>query len=137
VKLAVGEPSIGGAAVSLVSHGATGFGEDGRAARILLAATSLSHNNGARFAKHGGTNISCRGEDWGRGPVMNEGVPAVVTLPADAERVTCRALDERGEPKAQVPVAAGRPGGAVISIGPEYRTIWYEIDVAQLPRPAR
>ena len=137
VKLAVGETSIGWATVSLVSHDATGFGEDGRAARILLAATSLSHNNGAKFAKHGGTNISCRGEDWGRGPVMNEGVPAVVTLPADAERVTCRALDERGEPKAQVPVAAGRPGGAVISIGPEYRTVWYEIDVAQLPRPAR
>ena len=129
VRLAIGETSIGWATISLVSHDATGFGEDSRPARILLAATSLSHNDGAKFTDHGENKISCRGADWGHAPVVNEGVPATITLPAPAARVTCRALDERGAPKADVPVRADEAGRAVLDIGPEYRTVWYEIDV--------
>ena len=129
VRIKVGETSIGWATVSLVSHDATGFGEDGRPARILLAATSLSLNAGVKFTEHEENKISCYGADWGHSPVVNEGVPASVTLPADASRVRCRALDEHGEPKAEVPVSADAAGRAVVLIGPEYRTVWYEIDV--------
>ena len=60
---------------------------------------------------------------------MNEGIPATITLPAPAAKTTCRALDERGEPKAEVPVTADAAGQAVIAIGPAYRTVWYEIIV--------
>ena len=129
VKIAVGETKLGWATVSLVSHDATGFGGDGRAAKILLAATGLSHNSGAKFSSHGMSKISCRGEDWGKAPIVNEGVPARITLPAKAGRVKCRALDERGAPKGEVPVAADAEGRATIEIGPKYATVWYEITI--------
>lgn len=129
VKIAVGETKLGWATVSLVSHGATGFGDGARPARILLAATGLSHNKGAKFTEHGKDRISCRDADWGTGPVMNEGIPAVITLPAPAANTVCRALDERGEPKADLPISADASGRAVVKIGPEYRTVWYEIAV--------
>ncbi len=129
VKIAVGETKLGWATVSLVSHDATGFGSDGRAARILLAATGLSHNGGAKFTDHGDNTISCCDGDWGNGPTVNEGIPATITLPAPAARTVCRALDERGEPKAEVPVASDSTGRAVVAIGPTWRTVWYEISV--------
>ena len=129
VKIAVGETKLGWATISLTSHDATGFGTDGRAARILLAATGLSHNGGAKFTDHGDGTISCRDKDWGHGKTVNEGIPAFITLPASAAHTTCRALDERGEPKADVPVASDADGHAVIAIGPSFRTIWYEIAI--------
>ena len=129
VKIAVGETKLGWATISLTSHDATGFGEKGRAARILLAATGLCHNGGAKFTDHGNGTISCRDDDWGHGKTVNEGIPATITLPAPAARTTCRALDERGEPKADVPVTADANGHAVVSIGPAFQTVWYEISV--------
>ena len=129
VKIAIGETKLGWATISLTSHDATGFGADGRPARILLAATGLCHNKGARFTEHGKGAISCRGADWGTGPVVIEGIPAMITLPAPAAGTVCRALDERGEPKADVPVTADSAGHAVIAIDPKFRTVWYEIAV--------
>ena len=128
VKIAVGETKLGWATISLVSHDATGFGENGRPSRILLAATGLSHNGGAKFTQEKDV-IHCRGKDWGSGKTVNEGIPATITLPAPAAKVTCRALDERGEPKAEVPVTADADGRAVVAIGPAFQTVWYEIAV--------
>ena len=51
--------------------------------------------------------------------------PAVYAV-ADLEYF---ALGERGGPKVEVPVSADGGGNAVVLIGPEYRTVWYEIDV--------
>ncbi len=126
VKLAIGETKLGWATVSLTSHDATGFGENDRPARILLAATGLCHNGGAKFT-HEGDNIHCRGADWGNGKTVNEGIPATITLPSKAAATKCWALDERGERKAPVPVTADANGQAVVKIGPEYKTVWYEI----------
>ena len=128
VRLAVGETKLGWATVSLVSHDATGFGADGKAARVLVTATALCHNKGAKFTNEGDMT-SCRDADWGGGGIVCEGVPATIMLPAPAAKTTVRALDERGEPKAEVPVAADAQGRAVVAIGPKYRTIWYEITV--------
>ena len=61
---------------------------------------------------------------------MNEGIPATVTLPSKASATKCWALDERGERAKPVPVAADTNGRAVVGIGPDYRTVWYEIDVS-------
>ena len=126
VKLAIGETKLGWATVSLTSHDATGFGENDRPARILLAATGLCHNGGAKFT-HDDDFIYCRGKDWGNGKTVNEGIPATVTLPSKASATKCWALDERGERKAPVPVTADANGQAVVKIGPEYQTVWYEI----------
>ena len=126
VKLQVGETKLGWATVSLTSHDATGFGTDGRPARILLAATGLCHNGGAKFT-HDRDYVHCRGADWGNGKTVNEGIPATITLPSKAAATKCWALDERGERKASVPVTADANGQAVVKIGPEYQTVWYEI----------
>ena len=126
VKLAIGETKLDWATVSLTSHDATGFGESGRPARILLAATGLCHNGGAKFT-HEGKFIHCRGADWGKGKTVNEGIPATITLPSKAAATKCWALDERGARKASVPVTADANGQAVVKIGPEYKTVWYEI----------
>ena len=128
VKLAIGETKLGWATVSLTSHDATGFGENGRPARILLAATGLSHNGGAKFT-HDGEYIHCRGKDWGDGKTVNEGIAAKITMPSKAANTKCWALDERGERKESVPVAADAAGRATFGIDRRYRTVWYEIAV--------
>ena len=127
VRLQVGETKLGWATVSLVSHDATGFDRPGR---LLLAATGLSHNRGAKFTfGKDGTSMSCRGDDWGRGGVVNEGVPLTLSLPVPAASVACWALDERGERKASVPVADAN-GRAQVSVGPSWKTVWYELEIA-------
>ncbi|MBR4172666.1 MAG: hypothetical protein IKR48_13530, partial [Kiritimatiellae bacterium] len=68
-----------------------------------------------------------RDDDWGKGPVMNEGIPALITLSATSEQVACFALDERGNRKQPVPVTKGRDSNATIEISPKYKTVWYEI----------
>lgn len=128
VTLAVGATARDWATVSLVSKDANGFGRDGKA-RLLLAVTGQAHNTGARFTEHpqkdGTVKVSTRGADWGTGPFEVEGVPATVTLPAKAAR--CWALDERGERAGPVPVRAVG-GGTAVDVGPQYRTVWYEIE---------
>ncbi len=141
VSLEIGPTEGDCATVSLVSRDATGFGADGLPARILLAATGLAHNSGARFtdegeAPGGGRCISSRGADWGGGPFLVEGVPAKVTLPAPAERTTAWALDGAGRRMREIPVSRGEDGRAVVSIGPEHKTVWYEIAVSGDGRPA-
>ena len=128
VTIAVGKTKLGWATVSLVSHGATGFGEQGRPAAILLTATGLSHNGGATFTDEGGGAISCRGAHWGAGKTVCEGIRATITLPSPAAKTRCWALDESGARKAAVPVrdAGGR---AEVALDPAYRTVWYELDV--------
>ena len=135
VSLSVAPTEGGFATVSLVSHDATGFGADGCAARILLAATGLAQNTGARFADEGEAAcdarfISSRGADWGGGPFLVEGVAAKVALPVAAERTSAWALDGAGRRMREVPVACGEAGNAVVSIGPEFQTVWYEIGIA-------
>ena len=131
VKLALGATRLGWATVSLTSRRATGFGERGAAATLLLAATGVTENEGTLLEAAGDGNSVALGDrmNWGDGTVLAEGIPAVVTLPSDPARTTCYALDERGERKAEVPVAKA-PGGCRIEIGPQYRTVWYEIAVS-------
>jgi hypothetical protein len=65
------------------------------------------------------------GRDWGTGPTLVEGIPATITLPVPATRLTVWALDERGQRRELVPVRdAGR--SATFEIGATYRTLWYE-----------
>ena len=66
--------------------------------------------------------------DRGHGPVMAEGVPLAVTLPAQSKRVRCWALAPDGTRKEEVPV---KSEGALtrLDLGPAYRTVWYEIDI--------
>ncbi len=125
VSLTIGKTRLDWATVSLVSRYATGFGSTGKA-NILLAATGYCGNEGMVINQISKETI--RLEDWGNGSVVAEGIPAVVTLKANPASVKCYALDPEGKRKMEVAVKAAE-GGAQIAIGPEYKTVWYEIDV--------
>ena len=128
MTLEVGPTKLGWTTVSLTSLDATGFGADGRSARVLLAATGWAHNTGAKFRDEEENFISCRADDWGRGPYLCEGVPLTLTFPVSASRLRGWALDERGNRREALEV---RPadGKAVLSVGPANRTLWYELEV--------
>jgi hypothetical protein len=126
VKLAIGKTRLNWATVSLVSRHATGFGENGEPASILLAATGDSGNAGRVVKQLDGKRITLT--DRGGPPVLAEGISAVLTLAADPVKVRCYALDPRGDRKSEVPVDKAE-SGAKIAIGPEYKTVWYEIEV--------
>jgi len=128
ITLALGKTRLDWATVSLVSRKATGFGESGRPANILLAATGLTENKGMIIQRLSEAEITTR-EAWGQGPVYTEGIPAVVTLPTDPAKVTCFALDPGGNRKTEVPVEKAEGKGAKIVLKPEYETVWYEIDI--------
>jgi hypothetical protein len=58
---------------------------------------------------------------------LEEGISARITLPLAAGQVEAWALDERGQRKAQLAVESDARGHAVVAIGPQWRTLWYEL----------
>lgn len=129
VSVAVGRTRLDWATVSLVSRQATGFGGAGQPASILLAATGLAENEGPEIEKVSENEIAYRDRvNWGEGTVAVEGIPAVLTLPSDPAKTRCFVLDPRGDRKTEVPVET-TVGGSKIVIGPQYKTVWYEIEV--------
>jgi len=129
VTLKVGRTRLDWATVSLVSHFAMGgFGEKDKAANILLTATGVASNSGMELEDVGGSKVNAVNDEWGKAPVMVEGIPAVVGLPSQATRTHCYALNSNGDRVKEVPVAKSADG-CQITIGPEYKTIWYEIEV--------
>ena len=126
VTLLLGKTQLNWATVSLVSRNATGFGEQGAPASILLAATGNAGNAERVMKEVGHAKITLT--DRGRAPMMVEGIPATLTLPADPARTTCYALDPHGDRKQPVPVEK-TGGGSQVVIGPQYQTVWYEIEV--------
>ncbi len=129
VTLAIGKTRLDWATVSLVSRRATGFGESGRPANILLAATGLAENKGMVIEQVNAQEITLH-DQWGTGPVCVEGVPATITLPSAPAKTKCFALDPSGNRKKSVPVATGDDGGTKIILGPEHETVWYEIEIS-------
>lgn len=96
-----------------------------RPGRILLAATGKVQNTGWDFRKEG--DRVTVGRRWGDEPILCEGVPARIVLPVSSSRVRVYALDEAGRRRDAVTVSGGDQ--AVLEIGPQYRTLWYEIEI--------
>jgi len=65
------------------------------------------------------------GKDWGTDPALAEGIPATVTL-ANPDITHVWALDPTGARMTPVPVTTNG-GQATFTIGPNYKTVWYEI----------
>ncbi len=128
VKLSVGRTRLNWATVSLVSRLASGFGEKGVPASILLTATGDSGNSGRVVKLLDGKRLTLT--DRGGAPVLAEGIPATVTLPSDPAKTTCFALDPHGDRKQPLPVEKAE-GGCRMVIGPQYQTVWYEIEVKE------
>ncbi len=123
VVLEPGETKLGWCAVSLVAQDGRAFGAG---SRLLLAVTGYTHNEGDRIHCIDGDKWGGTVADVGTGKVITEGVPLKLTL--SAEGAECWALDEAGGRRQSVPVAV-QNGRATIAVGPDFRTIWYEIQL--------
>ncbi|GIX01765.1 MAG: hypothetical protein KatS3mg112_0702 [Thermogutta sp.] len=122
VQVQIGKTELGWATVSLTVIKGEGFDRPGR---ILLAATGKVQNTGWDFRKEG--DRVTVGRRWGDEPILCEGVPARIVLPVSSSRVRVYALDEAGRRRDAVTVSGGDQ--AVLEIGPQYRTLWYEIEI--------
>ena len=118
VSFRPGKTKLGWCTVSLLACDGKGIG---KGARLLLAVTGYTHNGGGRYHYRGGENWGGTLEEFGSGKVVTEGVPLEVTLPSPV--VACWALDESGARREKVSLS----GTHLLSVGPQYRTVWYEI----------
>lgn len=67
------------------------------------------------------------GNRWGTGPTVAEGVPAAIALRTHARMATVHALDATGK-RRSVLDARLADGILTFTIGPEHKTLWYEIE---------
>jgi hypothetical protein len=84
------------------------------AKRILITATGDIENTGMGWKNAAKTSV---GRDWGKAPVLVEGPAAKIDLPGGG-KFKAWALDERGQRRAEIPVANG-----TLEIGPQHRTL--------------
>jgi len=124
VKLAIGPTRLDWATVSMTCLDAQGFDRPGR---VLIAATGWVQNTESEVEELGGDRITLR-DRWGSEPLLCEGIPAEILLPAAPDRVRFYPLDESGNRRAPVPVSA-RDGRAALALGPEHKTVWYEVEI--------
>lgn len=71
-------------------------------------------------------NRTSVGNRWGKGPVQAQGIPATVTLATSGKAVTVHALDPAGKRRTKIEARVA-DGQATFAIGPDQRTLWYEI----------
>jgi hypothetical protein len=127
VILKIGPTRLDWATVSMTAIDGDGFDRPGR---ILVAATGWVQNRDAKLEHLGGPRITLR-DQWGREPVLCEGIQASLTLPVPAERVKCYPLDEAGRRRAAISVG-GCGNAAQVDLAPRHKTVWYEVVI----RPA-
>ena len=105
-----------------------------RRGSYLLAATGLVHNTGSKIVQVSNnppkiTTSETYGGALGTGPVLCEGIEAKISFAGLRDRVKCYALDPDGNRMAEVPVTSTAAGEAILNIGPQYKTVWYELIV--------
>jgi hypothetical protein len=122
IRLAPGKSLQDWAAITVTAMDAPDFASPGR---ILVTATGYAENTSMGWKNPEKNTV---GTDWGREPSLIEGIPATITLPLPAERVSAWALDERGQRREPVAVQPAE-GRAAIGIGPAHKTLWYEVEV--------
>ena len=124
VGLRVQRTHLDWATVSLVCMDGTGFDQPGR---ILIAATGIVQNSAADVEDLGNKRITLR-DQWGKAPILCEGIDAEIALPVAASRVKFFALNERGERRSQL--AAGAVNGrTVLPLRSAEKTLWYEVEI--------
>ena len=94
--------------------------EFANARRLLITATASTENTGMMWKDAEKTSV---GKDWGKAPSLVEGVQATIRLPG-RRAWKAWSLDERGARRDSVPVEQN-----TIRLGPEHRTLWYEVAI--------
>ncbi len=124
--IALGEVGVafqGWAALALTAIDGPDFHSPGR---VLICAAGSVENTGMVWKSAAKDSV---GRDWGRAPVLAEGIAARVTLPLPPARMKAWALDERGQRGAPIPLQAEGSGSA-LNLGPEHCTLWYEVEIS-------
>ncbi|MDR3635304.1 MAG: carbohydrate binding domain-containing protein [Isosphaeraceae bacterium] len=124
VRIEPGPTRQGWAVLTVTARDGADFKAPGR---LLLTATGMAENTGMRWKNADKTTV---GQDWGNAPSLVEGVAAAITLPVSPDGVRAWALDTRGLRGAPL-VVKGTMGRATITIGPQFQTVWYEIEIPQ------
>lgn len=122
LRIRMGPTRQGWSALTLTAM--TGDGLD-RPGRLLLTATGYAENPGWAWETEG-DRVTVRNR-WGGEPSRCEGIPAQIDF-LKSTQVEAWALDERSQRKAKVPVKIIN-GVARLEIGPEFETLWYEVEV--------
>jgi len=68
------------------------------------------------------------GNDWGKGPTIVNGIPATLKFP-HSSKLALQPLTGTGSPQGEAVPVKTEDGSASFAIGPEYRTLWYELSV--------
>jgi hypothetical protein len=97
----------------------------GGAARLLVTSTGIAENTGMTWKSPARDSV---GRQWGKAPSLVEGIPVLLTLSISAGRVKAWALDECGQRRTVLPVEAVEQK-AMINLGPQFRTLWYEVEI--------
>jgi hypothetical protein len=126
VTLSLGKTRLDWATVSMTAMEGSGFAGPGR---VLIAATGWIQNTDAKIEELGEGRVTLR-DRWGHEPTLCEGVDARVELPVPAERVHLYPLDEAGNRRQAVAVT-NRDGRAVLPLGSEHKTLWYEVEITR------
>lgn len=125
VQLRIGRTRLDWATVSItVLEGESFQGP----ARILVAATGWVQNKGATLKQIGHDQVTL-GNQWGDEPVLCEGIPAELVIPIPPERVQFYSLDTSGRRAQPIPVEKSPTGHALLRLGAQYKTLWYEVQI--------
>ncbi len=124
IALQIGKTRLDWATITITAIDGADLKSPGR---ILLAATGDIQNSGAKLQDLGQSRVTL-GNQWGEAPILCEGIPASLTLPVDAQKVRLFPLDPSGNRQPPIPVRT-EAGKTLLEIGPQYKTIWYEIQI--------
>ena len=90
-------------------------------ARLLLAVATQAENAGMLWDEA----RKSVGRNWGKEPVLAQGVPFVLRASGQAPRV--HALDAQGDRAATVPIAGG-DGAWTLRVDAAPSTLWYSLE---------
>lgn len=109
------------AAVSLTVMDGPDFKSPGR---FLITASGAAENTEMGWKNQEKNSV---GKNWGMAPSLVEGIRVKIGLQLPPSRVKAWALDARGQRGKEIPVRE-KGEGSLLEIGPEYQTLWYEVE---------
>ena len=66
-------------------------------------------------------------KSWGSAPSIVNGIHSEIRWKSGGKKLSVWALNENGQRKTQVPVTGDANGVQIFHIGPEYQTVWYDL----------
>ncbi|MDD3587210.1 MAG: carbohydrate binding domain-containing protein, partial [Thermoguttaceae bacterium] len=132
VTLEFGKTCLNWATVSMVSKNKIAQKTDILPkGQYLVAVTGLVQNKDTKLVRNAKERqisaASHLGGSRGTAPVVCEGVPLNMRLTGvSPENITVYALDCQGNRQQKLPIAA-KKNDAIVVLGPQYKTVWYEL----------